>query len=303
MTTPRSARAVSTPDGRILEVVTAGLDGAPGPLGNLVLVYHSGTPSAALLPDFLVDPALALGLPAVVWSRPGYGKSTPQPGRSVAAVAADTATVLDALGIGSFVTLGWSGGGPHALACAALRPDRCRAAAILAGVAPYGAPGLDWMAGMGPENVEEFGCSIAGIAQITAFLEAELPTMRSVEGPQVAASLGGLVPDVDKAAITGELAEYLAGALRNAVAHGIGGWRDDDLAFVKDWGFPLHAITRPVAVWQGSEDLMVPFAHGQWLAGAIPGAEAHLLPGEGHLSFVPRFPEILSDLARLGSGA
>src|SRR5215510_9653306 len=134
--------------GREVEaVVTGAADGIP-------LVFHHGTPGAATELAQLQDPALACGLRTVVLSRPGYAGSTPRPGRSVADVVDDVVAVLDELGDERFLTLGWSGGGPHALACAALLPDRCAAAATLAGVAPYAAEGLRWLDGMGPENIE-----------------------------------------------------------------------------------------------------------------------------------------------------
>src|SRR5690348_3773916 len=154
-----------TISGRRLEVLVEGPEGAPG------LVFHSGTPSAAVRFPPLSEVAAAHGLRLVTWSRPGYAGSDPAQGRSVADVAADTAAVLAALGMGEFVTVGWSGGGPHALACAALLPGRCLAAASMAGVAPYQAEGLDWSQGMGSENLAEFQAALAGPAELTRFLE------------------------------------------------------------------------------------------------------------------------------------
>jgi pimeloyl-ACP methyl ester carboxylesterase len=286
---------VELPDGRDLDVLVA------GPASATPLVFHYGTPGGAALFDPMVDSATRHGLRTVICSRPGYGGSTPRPGRRVADVAADTAAVLDLLGAGPFVTLGWSGGGPHALACAALLPGRCVAAASVAGVAPYGAPGLDWTAGMGAENVAEFGAAAAGETALTAYLEEQAPTLATVRGSEVAAALGDLVSDVDKRQLTGDFADFLAASFRAAVAGGIAGWRDDDLAFVRDWGCPLPAPV-PVAVWQGGEDRMVPFAHGEWLAANLPGARAHLLPDEGHLSVVVgAFDEILDELVALAA--
>ena len=87
--------------------------------------------------------------------------------------------------------------------------------------------------------------------------------------------------------------------MRRAVAHGIAGWRDDDLAFVQDWGFDPSQIQVPVAIWQGGQDRMVPFAHGQWLAAEIPTAQAHLYADEGHLSLIMQAERILADLIQL----
>jgi pimeloyl-ACP methyl ester carboxylesterase len=211
-------------------------------------------------------------------------------------------TVLDALGADTFMTMGWSGGGPHALACAALLPDRCAAATSLAGVAPYPAEGLDWMAGMGAENIEEFSAALQGEEPLTAAIERMAKDLETIRGADVAAALGDLVSQVDKRALTGEFADTLAEAFRRAVSTGIAGWRDDDLAFTRNWGFDLDAIRRPVAVWQGGQDRMVPFSHGQWLAAHIPTAQVHLYPDEGHLSLgVASLDRIVADLAALGS--
>ncbi|MGE5134814.1 MAG: alpha/beta fold hydrolase [Gemmatimonadota bacterium] len=286
---------VSTDGGRQVEVLTA------GPASGLPFVMHNGTPGGLVAFGPMVAAAAARGLRTVMCARPGYGASAPWPGRRVADVAGDVAAVLDALGAGEFVTAGWSGGGPHALACAFLLPGRCLAAVTMAGVAPSRAAGLDWLAGMGPENVEEFTAAAAGEEPLTRFLAAAADGLRAVSGADVAAALGGLVGEADRAALTGELAEYLAASMRAALAGGLAGWRDDDLAFARDWGFALDAPGgAPVAVWQGDQDMMVPAAHGAWLAAQVPGARARLLTGEGHLTLaVTSFGEILDDLLSL----
>jgi pimeloyl-ACP methyl ester carboxylesterase len=270
------------PDGRVLEYV----DG--GPADGFPLVVQHGTPSGAVLYPALVEAAAEHGLRTILPARPGYGGSSARPGRVVADVAADVAALLDGLGLAGFVTVGWSGGGPHALACAALLPERCRAAATIAGVAPYGAPGLDWLAGMGAENIAEFGAAAAGSAQLSAYLEREAAGLADVGGAELAGALGDLVSDVDREAAAGGFADYLAASFRAALSTGIAGWRDDDLAFLTGWGFGLDAVEVPVALWQGDQDRMVPVDHGRWLAAYVPGATLHLVPGEGHLSLLTR---------------
>jgi pimeloyl-ACP methyl ester carboxylesterase len=271
-----------------------------GRASDRMLLFHSGTPSAAVAHPPLAAAAAEAGMRLVTYSRPGYAGSTAAPGRSVADAAGDVGAIADAIGADSFLTVGWSGGGPHALACAALLPGRCLGAATIAGVAPYRAPGLDWLQGMAPENVDEFSAAIEGAETLNPLLTGFAQELAEVQGADVAAALGGLVSEVDKAALTGEFADYLAASFRQAVSTGIAGWRDDDLAFVKPWGFEVHDLSTPVAIWQGDEDRMVPFGHGRWLADRIPGARAHLHPGEGHLSLLlTSFKEILVDLARL----
>lgn len=271
-----------------------------GPAGGLPLVIHEGTPVGLVVNPRLADAAAARGLRVVQAARPGYEGSAPRPGRRVADVAPDIAAVLDAIGADTFVSIGFSGGGPHSLACAALLPGRCLAAATVAGVAPYGAAGLDFLAGMGPENVEEFGLAVRGADALTPFLEKEAAVLGQISGEQIVASLGGLISAADAAVLTGQYSEALAVALRGAVRTGIAGWRDDDLAFTADWGFSLDAAGGLAAIWQGDQDNMVPFAHGQWLAARIPGARVHLEPGAGHLTMtVTAIDRILDDLLDL----
>jgi pimeloyl-ACP methyl ester carboxylesterase len=298
MTHPSSDQrlTVAAPGGRELEVLIT------GPEDGLPLVFHTGTPAGLVGPGPMAQAAASRGLRTVLYARPGYGGSTAQPGRLVADAAADVAAILDRLGIDEFVTAGWSGGGPHALACAALLPVRCLAAATIAGVAPSDSPGLDWLAGMATENVEEFHAALAGEADLIPFLEAAASGMRDLTGASVAEGLGDLVSDADKAVITDDFADYLAASFRAALSSGIAGWRDDDLAFSRDWGISLEALghATPVAIWQGDQDRMVPAAHGDWLAANIPLARPRLRPGEGHLTLVTnRIGEILDDLLAL----
>jgi pimeloyl-ACP methyl ester carboxylesterase len=291
---------IEAPGGRRLEVLTA------GPRAGRPFFLHNGTPGGLRVHGPMADAAADRGLRTVMCARPGYGRSDPRPGRRVADVVDDVAAVLDHLGDQQFVTLGWSGGGPHALACAARMPGQCLAAASVAGVAPYRAEGLDWVAGMAPENLQEFTAAASGAAALTPFLEGAAGELAVIDGDRVAQGLGGLISDADRAVLTGAFADYLAGSFRGAVSTGIAGWRDDDLAFVADWGFsPADAgAGTPVAIWQGDQDLMVPFAHGEWLAGRVPGARSHLLPGEGHLSLaVTTFGQILDELLELAGWA
>jgi pimeloyl-ACP methyl ester carboxylesterase len=269
---------ISLPDGRALELQVSGPEDGP------VIVFHHGTPGSSIPLPVHVRAAAARGHRFVTTSRAGYAASARDAGRSVADVVADTAAVLDHLGVDHCLTMGWSGGGPHALACGALMPDRVRGVTLIAGVAPYEAVGLDFLAGMGPENVDEFGAALEGEASLRPFLEEQRPSLAKISPEEVAEALGGLVPRVDVASLTGELAETVAAEFRHGLATTVDGWLDDDLAFTRPWGFELAAIAVPTYVWQGSEDLMVPFAHGQWLVEHIPGVVAHLEEGQGHLS-------------------
>lgn len=273
---------IETPDGRVLAVMEGG-----DPAGPAVVVHH-GTPMSRLLYGPNVADAEARGLRLIGYDRPGYGDSTPQPGRTVADAATDVATIADALGIDRFATWGISGGGPHALACAALLPERVVAAASLAGAAPYEAEGLDFVDGMGEGNVKEFGLILEGREKLEPFLCAERDALLAAGQEGLAEGMRTLLTPVDAAAFTGETAEFLFESLRVGSAERIDGWLDDDLAFVKPWGCSVEQISVPVLLWQGAEDRFVPLAHGEWLASRIPTCQAHLSPEDGHITLLVR---------------
>jgi pimeloyl-ACP methyl ester carboxylesterase len=207
------------------------------------------------------------------------------------------AAILDTLGAERCYTHGGSGGGPHALACAALLGDRIIKVASIAGGAPWRADGLNWLDGMGASNKAEFDAALEGPVALAQHLEREAAQLAGVTGEQLAAALGDLVSDADRDALTGEFAAHAAARVRAAVGAGIWGWVDDDLAFTQPWGFALNKIAAPVTVWHGTEDRFVPFSHGVWLAEHVPGASRALRTGEGHLSLaVGSYAEILDDL-------
>jgi pimeloyl-ACP methyl ester carboxylesterase len=288
-------REVHTRDGRTLEVLTGGApDGFP-------LLYHGGSPSAAVAYEPLDSAARAHDLRLITYSRPGYGDSTARPRAEPRMVddVADSVAILDELEVERFVTLGWSGGGPRALACAAQLPDRCLAAASLAGVAPYDGEGLDWMAGMAEENVVEYTAAAAGREAYDAYLEEEFLPVLMADADDLAEAMGGLLPEADKAAMDRGFTEWLTETFHRAGTQRTAGVLDDGQAAVRSWGFDLDDIRVPVAIYQGRQDAMVPFAHGEWLAAHVPGAEVHLTDDDGHLTLVTRLPEILADLKRI----
>ena len=286
---------IDASDGRALEVLT------DGPEDGDLVVLHLGTPSAAELFGPHVEAGAERGMRHVTYSRPGYGESDRREGRVAADCAADVTAIADALGAERFYVTGWSGGGPHVLASAALLPDRVRSASTLGGVAPLRAEGLDWLDGMGAENVEEFEAMEAGPEALEAYLTREAEKMAEVTADDVAASLGDLVSAADLAALTGAYGPYAVAGLHGAVRQGIAGWFDDDMELLGDWGFDLASITVPVTVWQGGQDRFVPAAHGEWLAANVPGARLRLLPDEGHLSIkLNEYGSVLDDLVERG---
>jgi len=285
---------ISTHDGRLLDVAVK------GPENGVPLVFHHGTPGAATAFRFLEHAAHQRGLRLVTFSRAGYGASTRAPGRQVVDVAADVQDVLDHLGATRCLVAGWSGGGPHALATAARLADRVAGVLVMAGVAPYGLPELDFLAGMGEANIAEFEAVLQGEPALRRFLEKEAAVLRDTDAAGLLTGMESLLPPVDRAVVTAEFGADLAASFTEGLRLGVDGWLDDGLSFVRPWGFSLAEIAVPAFVWQGSEDLMVPFAHGQWLAEHVPGAVAHLEQGEGHVSVVVGAIErMLDELVRV----
>jgi pimeloyl-ACP methyl ester carboxylesterase len=237
----------------------------------------------------------------VGYSRPGYGTSDRQEGRVVSDCVSDVEAVAAALELDRFYVLGHSGGGQHALACAALLPERVLAAATIGGPAPHYAAGLDWLAGQDAENIEEWQAALAGGETLRKLLEdwaAEmLDESDEPAGADAVDAFESMVSDADRASVTPETKSFAAERRKHTLSNGIWGWFDDDIAETKPWGFDLHEIEVPVTVWHGAQDRFVPPAHGEWLAEAIPGARAELRPDEGHFSMVDtKFHELVEDL-------
>ena len=280
-------------DGRSLEVLKL------GPPEAIPLIFHIGTPMAVAEFEPLHRAAGARDLRTVVYSRPGYGRSTRRRGHTVADVEDEVRSILDWLEADRFVTIGWSGGGPRALACAALFGERCLAAISLGGVAPYRATGLDWLVGMSEGNIAEYSAALEGESELKAHLERAGSGVARLQKETVLGWLGrdGTATD---APLAGSFAEFVATSFRRSQVQGIWGWLDDDLALISDWGFDLAAIQRPVAIWHGTIDALVPFSHGTWLAEHIPHARARFHEGHGHFSLpVVMLERILDDLLEL----
>jgi pimeloyl-ACP methyl ester carboxylesterase len=216
------------------------------------------------------------------FDRSGYGGAPRRRGHSVADVVDEVVAFADANGIERFATWGISGGGPYALACAALLPDRVFACAAVGSPAPMDAEGLDWFAGFGRGNIVEFTAAQQGETALRSLLEPKEGAQEAAGPAAFRDSLASLTSEVDAAVLDGDLLEYLFGMMQGPAV--LGGWIDDDLAFVRPWGFDLASIRVPVLIRHGEQDRFVPPAHASWLADHIPGAELHLTPDDGHLT-------------------
>ncbi|GAB2959494.1 alpha/beta fold hydrolase [Saccharothrix stipae] len=265
-------------DGRTLHAYDSGT-------GDLAVFWHHGTPNIGAPPAPLFPAAQRLGLRWVSYDRPGYGGSTPDPGRDVASAATLTAAVADALGIDRFAVLGHSGGGPHALACGALLPQRVSGVVSVAGLAPYDADGLDWFVGMAASGAASLRAAAAG-REVKERFEAS-----GVEyDPEFT--------EADFAALTGDWS-WFTDVVGPAVQAGPAALIDDDLAYVAPWGFDPGDVTVPVLLLHGGRDRVVPDSHAEWLAHRCPAAELRRSPDDGHISIITSAPSALDWLRRL----
>jgi pimeloyl-ACP methyl ester carboxylesterase len=263
-------RDVRLSDGRTLRTYDTGGADAPG---GLTVVWHHGSPQTGTPLAPLLSAAAARVIRLVSYGRPGYGGSSPLPGRDVASAAADVAQVADALGIDRFAVMGASGGGPHALACAALLPDRVTGVVCLAGLAPF-TEDFDWFAGMASDGA--LRASTAGRAARARYAETD-----------------EFDPDsftpADWATLSGAWSSLGADAGRAEEA-GPDGLIDDDVAFASPWGFDPSTVTAPVLLVHGGQDRVVPPTHADWLVHHIRPSELWYRPDDGHISILEECP-------------
>ena len=257
------------------------------------ILFHHGTPGdcSAWQKWFKDIP----GVLAIAASRPGYGLSDRKKGRTVASDLSDQNQLLEHLNVEKFVSIGWSGGGPHALNMS--RNSKCQGVITLAGVGEWGNADLNFLEGMGPENHEEFGAALSGEESIEKWMQENAAAFKNVTGEDLISSFGGLIGDADKKALTPKVAQEDAATFRRALSVSYYGWLDDDLAFVQPFGFDLTKVDKPVLVWQGDDDFMVPRAHSEWLAAKIPTAKLNFVPGHGHISLGESYRNEIIDQA------
>lgn len=279
-------RTISVGSGRELCVEMAG-----EPHGKPVLV-HTGSPNSRHLYGGWIADAEKKGIRLICYDRPGYGGSTVDPGHTVASGAHDARAVAEALGHDRLGIWGISGGGPYALACAALLPEMAAAVGVVASPAPYGVEGFDYFAGMGELNAEDMKLFLSDPEEARRRHREDWEEARAATPGQLAEIMKSVLSPVDAEAMTGELAQWLANSARDGLAPGDQGWWDDGASHLTAWGFNLSEVRVPVKIWHGREDRMVPVQHGRWLAANVPGAEADISDGDGHLTLLGRICEV-----------
>jgi pimeloyl-ACP methyl ester carboxylesterase len=279
-------KTTTSADGRVIAFAVWG-----DPSGFPVLSLH-GTPGSRLERWPNEELYRSLGVCLVTHDRAGYGRSERRRGRSVADEVEDVVTLADLLGFERFGVTGGSGGGPHALACAALLSERVVRATCVVGIAPLGPSGLErdvWLAGMDPENVKEFGWASAGEDVLMVELEREHAAMVQRVAADPTTVLGDFeLSESDRAQLARpEMRQIISESVPEQARHGIWGWVDDDLAFIRAWGFEVSEIVVPVLIWYGTTDVLVPPTHGEWLTANVPGCIVKTDDVAGHLGSDP----------------
>jgi pimeloyl-ACP methyl ester carboxylesterase len=277
-------------DGRFLEYFDNGI------ASTSAIVFHHGTPGHSQTFGAWLELAAARGIRALSYSRAGYGISDRNEGRTVFSNSQDIRELLDSFGIREFISIGWSGGGPHALATTTLSGSK--GAITLAGVGAYGVDDLDFLAGMGSENEVEFIEALKGEKEISDWMDVNAGAFKNATGADIREAFGGLIGDSDKAVLEGAYADEFATNMRKGLAVSFDGWIDDDIAFVQPWGFDLGEIAVPVQIWQGDDDFMVPHVHSYWLEKHIPGSKLNFVPGHGHITLIAKYSSQVLDQAQ-----
>jgi pimeloyl-ACP methyl ester carboxylesterase len=278
---------VGAPDGRQISIQVSG-----DPEGSPVILLH-GTPGSRVGPYPRGQLLHRMGVKLITFDRPGYGGSDRLPGRQVADVAGDVAAIADHLGISRFAVVGRSGGGPHALACAALLPDRVSRAAVLVGLAPQGAEGLDWFDGMVESNVLHFTAAGAGLGPLAGRLMASADAFHADPASLIDGLLANLTDDDLTVVADPGIRAMLIRSYQEALRTSVDGWIDDARAFCRPWGFDPATVTVPVLLWHGDRDMFSPVAHARWLGARIPDATLVVKSGAAHLGALKVLPDVL----------
>ena len=254
------------------------------------IVHCHGTPGGRLIPYPTQDRS---GRRHVSLDRPGFGLSDPQPNRTVGDHAADVGQVLDHLSVDRFSALGWSGGGPHALALGALLPDHVVRVAVVGCPAPDGDPDFDVTAGMPEINLESHRMLKENPEDDRHDVEKAVAAF--LEDPEsFLAQIDAILDPADVAAARAmNMRPGMIAQLRDAFQNGAEGWFEDDLVTVRPWAFALDDVRAEVWLWQGERDRLVPVSHGRYLASRMPRCTGLFLPDDGHVSPLMRLPEIL----------
>lgn len=279
---PPAALHAPLPDGRVVDLVELG-----DPDGRPVLALH-GTPASAAVWEPLDAAARRAGVRLVAPNRPGIAGSTRRPDYTVREAAEDAVAAARSLGVERFSVLGWSGGCPYALGCAAVAPGEVDAVVLLGAVAPPGAPverlnlvdlSMEWLSVHAP--------AVAGAA---LGVQATLARLAPGVARQV---LEVDLRDPDRVAVRSAPQWWDLRFFTDAFRTGAVGVVEDYRAAARPWGFALEDVTAPTTVFWGDHDSITPRSHSEHVAAAV-GTEVEVLPGRGHFAVVTEADRLLA---------
>lgn len=266
-----------TPDGRGLQVESTG-----DPTGR-TLFFFNGTPTSRKIFHEMADEANSRGAHLICYDRPGYGGSTPHPGRTVADSALDVSVIAKHFEVDRMAVWGISGGGPHVIAAAVLLPELVCAAATFASLAPFASSNFDYFEGMPEKKRSQRGLYFSDPVGFQSHLRESREEIMNASDDYLAAKLHAMPAETR---VSRSFYRFSYETMRIALENGIEGYWEDYQAFFSDWGFDFSYNAVPIQLWHGRGDLDIPFPHSQWLSRAIPQSELHITQTDGHFSIL-----------------
>jgi pimeloyl-ACP methyl ester carboxylesterase len=279
--------SLKLPDGRCIEYNDNGVS------SKSALILHHGTPTSMTVWGTWLAAAAELGIRAIAFTRPGYASSDRKVGRSIIDANEDLEEILNQLAVENFVSVGWSGGGPYALASGLL--NKCSGVQLIASVSPYDAEDFDWFQDQTPEMVEEAKISARSLEDSINFKENYYKEIRDMTAEQFLTEYAKRLSFESFETTYREFSKDLSFSMHDALRDGVIGYAEDEYAFLRNWGFDTKEIQVPVLIWQGLDDLSVSPHMARWLNANISNPTLKLLEGQHHSSImVEKRAEILN---------
>ena len=279
--------SLKLPDGRCIEYIDNGVS------SKSALILHHGTPTSMTVWGTWLAAAAELGIRAIAFTRPGYASSDRKVGRSIIDANEDLVEILNQLAVENFVSVGWSGGGPYALASGLL--NKCSGVQLIASVSPYDAEDFDWFQDQTPGMVEEAKISARSLEDSINFKENYYKEFRDMTAEQFLTEYAKRSSFESFETTYREFSKDLSFSMHEALRDGVIGYAEDEYAFLRNWGFETKEIQVPVLIWQGLDDLSVSPRMARWLNANIYNPTLKLLEGQHHSSImVEKRAEILN---------
>jgi pimeloyl-ACP methyl ester carboxylesterase len=286
------SNALKLSDGRSIEYIDNGVS------SKSALILHHGTPTSMTVWGTWLAAAAEKGIRAIACTRPGYAGSDRKVGHRVIDANDDLGEILNQLNIENFVSVGWSGGGPYALASGLLK--RCTGVQLIASVSPYDAEDFDWFQDQTPEMIEEVKISAKSLEDCITFKEGYYTELRDMTAEQFLVEYEKRSSFKAFEAAYREFSKDLSFSMHDALRDSVFGYGDDEYAFLRNWGFETKDIQVPVGIWQGLDDKSVSPHMARWLNANILNPTLELLEDQHHGSIMVEKREEILNVAIAG---